>query len=322
MSTDVANGPVDTQPNTNATTWPPQRSRWPAARRKQLAIRITFMLPAAAFLALIFAYPLVYSLWLSFRDYGLPSLISGTSEFIGLSNFKVVLSDPNFTHAIVNTVIFTVVSMTIQYVIGMALALFFHSRFPLSGLLRAILILPWLIPAIVSTTAFRFLFQDPNGFLNQLLHLVGIPPAPWITSSHLALTSITIVNIWIGIAFNLILLFSGMQEVPLDRYESAEIDGASYWQRFRYITFPALRPITAVILILGFVYTLKQFDLVWTLTQGGPGNASQLLSTWAYTLAFQNNEYGKGAAASDVLFVICLITIFVYVRIQRKAADA
>lgn len=284
--------------------------------------RLLFVVPVAIYLVFIFAYPMGFSFWLSFRSFGLKSLITGVSEFVGLDNIVSVLGDPDFALAARNTLFFTITSMVTQYIIGLALALFFYNNFPLGRSLRSLLVLPWLVPSIVATTAWRFLFQEPDGFINQGLSALGIAGVPWLTSPDFALTSVTIINIWIGIAFNLVLLHSGLQSIPTERYEAAALDGASYWQRLRYVTLPALRPVTAVVLTLGFVYTLKQFDLIWSLTQGGPGNASQLLSTWAYTLTFGVNDFGLGAAVSDFLFLASGIVILFYTLSERKKSDA
>ncbi len=276
----------------------------------------------AIFLALIFAYPIGFNLWLTFQSFGLASMVTGVSEFVGLANIQTVLSDPGFAHAALNTAVFTIASLVVQFIVGLALALFFYNTFPLSKSVRALLVLPWLVPSIVATTAWRFIFQDPAGFLNQVLGVVGIEPVHWLTSAEMALPSVIIINIWIGIAFNLVLLHSGLQSVPVERYEAAQIDGAGYWQRFWYITLPALGPVAAVLLVLGFVYTLKQFDLIWTLTQGGPGNASQLLSTWSYNLSFNKSNFGQGAAVADFLFLASGIIISIYTLVQRKQTNA
>lgn len=292
----------------------PRRRRWSRAEWA----RLLFIAPVAIYLLFIFAYPIGFNIWLTFQQFDLASLITGASKFVGLDNITKALANPNFGRAAVNTLVFTVVSIVVQFVIGMALALFFYRRFPLSQSLRALLVLPWLVPPIVATTAWRFMFQDPHGFLNQFLGLFSVPSVHWLTSPNMAFISVIIINIWIGIAFNLVLLHSGLQSIPTDRYEAAEIDGAGYWQRFWYVTLPGLRPVTGVLLVLGFVYTLKQFDLVWTLTQGGPGNASQLLSTWSYTLSFNNNDYGQGAAVADFLFAASIVVIVLYTLAQRR----
>lgn len=287
-------------------------------RRRATGVQLLFILPVTVFLALVFAYPIGFNLWLTFQDFNLKSMITGVSEFVGLDNLSAALRNPNFGTAALNTAVFTIVSIIVQFIIGMALALFFYNNFPLSKSVRAMLVLPWLVPSIVATTAWRFILKDPNGFLNQALGVVGIEPVHWLTSTTFALPSVILINIWIGIAFNLVLLHSGLQSVPIERYEAARVDGAGYWQRFIYITMPALGPVVAVLLTLGFVYTLKQFDLIWTLTQGGPGNASQLLSTWSYSLSFNANNFGQGAAVSDVLFLASGIIIVAYTLVQKR----
>lgn len=291
-------------------------ARW----RRRFTWRFLFLLPAGIYLALMFAYPVIFNIWLSFQKYDLKSLITGISEFVGFDNFTVVVQNPDFARALINTVIFTVVSLVAQFVIGLALALFFFQKFPLSNTFRAILILPWLIPGIIATTAWRWLLAE-NGLINQMLDVFGIPPVHWLTSPEGALPSVIIVNIWIGIAFNLVLLHSGLQGIPASRFEAAQIDGANAWQRFYYVMLPGLRPVIGVLLTLGFVYTLKQFDIVWTLTKGGPGNASQLLSTWSYSLSFNNNSFGLGAAVADFLFLISIIVVIFYSLRTRRGND-
>jgi multiple sugar transport system permease protein len=133
-----------------------------------------------------------------------------------------------------------------------------------------------------------------------------------------ALASVILVNIWAGIPFNMVILFGGLQNIPEDRYEAAAIDGAGPWQRFRYITLPLLKPVTLVVLMLGLIYTLRAFDVIYVLTQGGPGNATQTLTTWSYVLTFQDYSIGQGAAVSNLLLVVVIVLGFVYLRTARN----
>lgn len=280
---------------------------------------LSFIAPVALYLLLMFAYPVGYSLWLAFQSYDLKSLITGESVYVELENFRTLVASADFSLAVRNTVVFTVASIVVQYVIGLALALFFYRVFPLSRVSRALMILPWLVPSIVATTSWRFMFAE-RGFLNQLLHVVGLGPVAWLTSPSTVLLSVIIVNIWVGISFNLVLLHSGLQGIPVERYEAAQLDGAGAWKKLVYITLPALRPVTAIILTLGFIYTLKQFDLIWTLTRGGPGNSSQLLSTLAYQYAFVESSFGMGAAVNMILFVVSGAAIVVYSIRQHRSS--
>lgn len=294
----------------------PPRPRSRRVTRRQRLVRLLFLLPLALYLPAVFAYPLAYNAWISFRKFDLRSLVTGTSEFVGLDNFATVLQNETTMTALRNTVIFTVVSLVVQYIVGLALATFFHQRFPLSGAMRSMLILPWLVPGVVTSTVWRWMFNDENGFINRMLEAVGAPPVSWLTSPTPALVAVTLVNIWVGISFNMVLLHGGLGGIPGERYEAAKVDGASAWQRFRHVTLPGLRPVTGVVLILGLVYTLKQFDIVWTLTSGGPGNSTQLLSTWSYSLSFVNNQFGQGAAVADVLFLLSIGLVILYATRQ------
>ncbi len=279
-----------------------------------------FIAPVAAYLALFYAYPMYKNLDLSLRNYTVASFVHGGAPYSGLANYRTVFADPTFGPALTHTILFTGASLLFQYTIGMALALFFHQHFPLSATLRALFLVPWLLPLIVSASTWAWMLDTDSGIVNYTLHLVGIAPIDWLTSPHWSLTSVTIANIWIGIPFNLALLYSGLQTIPPALYEAAALDGAGPWQRYRHITFPLLRPVTAITLLLGLIYTLKVFDIIWIMTRGGPVNSSTTLATWSYQLGFGNllPAFGPGAAAGNLLVVIALAFALLYIRTQRK----
>jgi multiple sugar transport system permease protein len=216
--------------------------------------------------------------------------------------------------------IFTFVSIVFQYTAGLALAVFFNRHFRLSTVLRALFLIPWLLPLIVSASTWSWMFNSESGVVNYALHLAGVDPVGWLTSPDWALTSVIVANIWIGIPFNLVILYSGLQNIPAELYEAASLDGASAWQQFRRITFPLLRPVSAITLLLGLVYTLKVFDLIWIMTKGGPGDASSTLATWSYQLGFGTllPKFGPGAAVGNILILIALVFGLLYVRVQRR----
>jgi len=203
----------------------------------------------------------------------------------------------------------------------MALAVFFAQNFRLSGTLRALFLVPWLLPLIVSSSTWSWMMNSDSGVLNSLLGAFGIPQVNWLTSPSWALTSVIIANIWIGIPFNLVVLYSGLQAIPSDIYEAAALDGASGWQRFWRVTFPLLRPVSAITLLLGLVYTLKVFDLVWIMTKGGPTDSSTTFATWSYKLSFGNllPQFGPGAAVGNLLIIMALLFGLLYIRTQRRA---
>jgi multiple sugar transport system permease protein len=292
-------------------------------RREQLAL-LAFLAPATAFIAVFYLYPIAKNVVMSFQAYTGSSFVTGEAPFVGLDNFRRLLTFSDFRSSAINTVIFSVGSLVFQFVIGLALAVFFQKRFPLNGVLRSLLLLPWLMPVIVSGAIWVRLFDLDHGVVNFALRSVGLvsEPIPWLASSQWALLSVLVANIWIGIPFNLVILHGGLAAIPAELYEAASIDGATAWQRFRYVSWPLLRPVSTVVLVLGVIYTLRVFDVIMSITRGGPGNASQTLNTWGYQLSFTRLDFGLGAAVGDILIVVSLAFGLVYLRSQRRAAEA
>ncbi|NUP66092.1 MAG: sugar ABC transporter permease [Nonomuraea sp.] len=289
-------------------------------RRRSRLTALAFVTPLLAYLAAFYLYPLYRNLDLSLRDYTVRSFVAGDAPFTGWANFQKVLDDPTFGPAMRHTMVFTFVSIAFQYVIGLALAVFFNRHFRLSTVLRALFLIPWLLPLIVSASTWSWMFNSESGVVNYFLHFFGADPVGWLTSPDWALTSVIVANIWIGIPFNLVILYSGLQNIPAELYEAAALDGANTWQQFRRVTFPLLRPVSAVTLLLGLVYTLKVFDLIWIMTKGGPGDASSTLATWSYQLGFGTllPKFGPGAAVGNILILIALVFGLAYIRVQRR----
>ncbi len=308
-----------------AATAPPPSAQ--GGTRKPAASQLAawaFLAPVTIYLLVFYAYPLYRSLDLSLRNYTVRSFVHGHAPFSGFKNYRIDLHDPTFTPALLHTLIFTVVSIAFQFVIGLALAVFFVQHFKLSATLRALFLVPWLLPLIVSASTWSWMLNSDSGVVNSALHSVGITSVNWLTAPKWALVSVIIANIWIGIPFNLVLMYSGLQAISPDIYEAAALDGANGWQRFWRVTFPLLRPVTAVTLLLGLVYTLKVFDIIWIMTRGGPAGASTTFATWSYQLSFGNllPAFGPGAAVANMLIVMTLIFGFVYFRIQRKQLES
>ena len=289
-------------------------------RRRSQLTAWAFIAPLTAYLGAFYVYPLYRNLDLSLRHYTVRSFVDNDAPFSGWDNFSQVLNDPAFGPALRNTMVFTLVSILFQYTAGLALAVFFNRSFPLSGTLRALFLIPWLLPLIVSASTWSWMFNSESGVINYFLHVIGIGPVNWLTSPDQALTSVIIANIWIGIPFNLVILYSGLQNIPTELYEAAALDGANRWQQFRRITFPLLRPVSAITVLLGLIYTLKVFDLIWIMTKGGPGDASSTLSTWSYRLGFGSllPQFGPGAAVGNLLILIALVFGLLYIRVQRR----
>jgi multiple sugar transport system permease protein len=294
----------------------PDLHRVPGWKQRDQMIGLLFLVPAVVFVLIFYVYPIVNNFLMSFQRYTAKSFVTGEAPFIGLGNFQRLINNPDFSTAVWNTMVFTIGSLFFQFTLGLAIALFFQRKFPLSSFLRSLLLLPWLAPILVSGAVWVRLFDMDYGVINFLIRsvVVNAQHIAWLTDPHLAPISVLIANIWIGIPFNMVILYGGLQDIPEALYEAAEIDGANAWQRFRFISWPLLAPVSTVVLLLGLVYTLKVFDVIMSITRGGPANVSQTLNTWAYSLSFNNFDFGLGAAAGDILMVVVLIFGLIYLR--------
>jgi multiple sugar transport system permease protein len=303
-----------------ATPTTPKGPRGGRRRSRQSLVALGFLAPALVYVVVFFGYPLVNNITMGFQDYTVASFYTGAAPFVGFRDYVDVFHNPVFSTAVVNTVLFTVCSIACQFAIGLALAVFFSRRFPGGALLRSLLLLPWLLPLVVSGAVWRWMLDSDHGVINTVLRALHVAngPVPWLTSPHWALAAVIITNIWIGIPFNLVILHGGLRAIPATLYEAAALDGAGAWQRFRYVTWPLLRPVTAVVLMLGLVYTVKVFDVIMVVTRGGPANASQTLTTWSYQLSFGQFEFGQGAAVGNLLIVVTTLFGLLYLRSARQ----
>ena len=283
-----------------------------------------FIAPVVIYLLVFYAYPLARNVELSVRAYTVRSFIDGTAPFVGLANYRAVFANPTFGPALLNTGLFVGVSILFQFTIGLALAVFFVRHFPLSGTLRALFLVPWLLPLLVSGSAWSWMLNSDSGIVNSFLEAAGIGQINWLTSPQWSLIAVLIANIWIGIPFNLVILYSGLEGIPLDVYEAASIDGANGWQKFLRITLPLLRPVSAITVLLGLVYTLKVFDLIWIMTRGGPADSSTTFAIWAYRLGFGSllPDFSPAAAVGNLLILVALIFGLIYIRTQSRLDPA
>ena len=295
------------------------RAAYPARLRR--AARWAFLVPAVGYVIFAFAIPVVYNLILSFEQTSLATVSHLTAPFAGLANYTATLKDPTADSAIARTFSFAALSLLLQFVLGFGLALLFNLRFPLSRFARSLILVPWLLPLLVTGVIFKFLFQLQAGAVNQILldlHLIHVPIG-FEVSPGWAYLIVLLTNVWIGVPFFTVLLYSALQDVPAELIEAARIDGAGPWQRLTRVTVPIIRPVIEVVFVLGFVFTVKVFDVVIGLTNGGPANSTQLIATWAYNLSFQDFNYGAGAALNTVLLLIALVAAPLYIRLNRDS---
>jgi multiple sugar transport system permease protein len=276
-----------------------------------------FILPFVVFCLALLLYPVVYSLTLSFRDATVETFVSGEMPFNGFTQYQAALADPVFWRALINTVLFAFFSILFQFTIGFLLALLFQVDFPLKNFCLALLLIPWVSPVLTAANIFKGLFNE-IGPVNQILHLVGVGPFPWLADPVYAFPATIVANIWIGFPFNFILLYAGMRSIPIEVYEAAKIDGAHFWKRVAYITLPMLKPVSVAVLTLGTIYTVKVFDLVWIMTGGGPANGTHLLSTYAYQVGFSVLNFGEAAAIATLMVLLVLLLNLAQFLLQRR----
>jgi multiple sugar transport system permease protein len=283
-----------------------------------------FVLPAAIYMMALVGYPIVSNFILSFQDVTVATLSAVEKPFVGLLNYRTLFADGVLQTSIANSFTFTISCLVFQFVIGFALALFFNRRFSTAKPIRGLLMIPWMIPMTVTALMFKFIFSTNVGIINQALQVAGLmgQPVEWLMQPDLAMFSLVATNVWVGIPFNMILLSTGLTTIPSELYEAASIDGANRVQSFFRITLPMLKPAIESVLILGFIYTFKVFDLVFVMTNGGPVNSTHLLSTYSYKLSFSLFKYSQGAATANILFVILLVVSVAYLRFVYNDSEA
>ncbi len=279
-----------------------------------------YILPAVLFMIFFVGYPIIYNIIISFQDVNLMSLNTGIKPFVGMKNYIIVLSNPVFYKALFNTLFYTVICIIFQFTIGFALAVFFNIDFKLARFIRGLIMVAWLLPLTVTALNFKFMCAINGGIINEILLKLNIikEPIEWLLGQKSSMWSLIITNIWIGIPFNMILLVTGLSTIPKTLYESSELDGANWFQKIIYITLPSIKPAILAVVTLGFINTFKVFDLVFIMTNGGPVNATEVLSTLSYRYSFDSFNFGLGSSVANILCLILVIVSVVYIKFIKK----
>jgi multiple sugar transport system permease protein len=290
--------------------------------RRTLTRRVVpfgYLSPTVLLIVVLMVVPIIMVIGYSFRD---NVIVQPESEFAGLANYAKILSDPDFLVALKNTAVFITVSMVAHLVLGLAFAMMLNTKL-LGGVTKAVFrivyILPWLFTIAVIAVIWRLLL-DPAGVLNYVLQTLGLiqQGVDWLGNPSTALWVVTFANIWSGYPFFMISLLAGLQGIPGDLYEAADVDGASPVQKFLHVTLPQLRPVIISMAVLDLIWTSQQFALIWMMTGGGPLNATEVLSTFTYKQAFSEYEFATASAAAVVVLLLTMILAFFYVRQQRE----
>jgi multiple sugar transport system permease protein len=292
--------------------------RWPITRllEDERWLAFALLLPTMVLLGLFIAYPFVKGVELSVTD----AKVGVPGNFVGMQNFVALLNDSIFRVAVWNTVVYTAVTTVFKLALGLWLALLLNRNFKGKAFTRAFILLPFIIPTVLSTFAWKWMFDPTFSVINWTLFRLGLISGRinWLGDSSLALISVIIVNIWRGVPFYAISLLAGLQTISPELHDAAAIDGARPWQRFWYVTWPLLLPVTMVVVLFSVIQTFADFQLVYVLTGGGPANATQLFATYAYQIGVGTGLLSEGAAVSLAMFPVLLVVVIVQLLYIRR----
>ena len=292
-------------------------SPWDRLKVNRGWLGLWFMLPAAAFLLLFLAYPLGLGIWLSFTD----ARIGRSGNFVGLENYVWLWDDSVFWLSVFNTLLYTGVASVFKFAIGLYLALLLNQHMPFKAIIRAIVLIPFIVPTVLSAIAFWWIFDSQFSIVSWSLRKLGLIATniDFLGDTWNARWAVIFANIWRGVPFVAITLLAGLQTVSPSLYEAATIDGASRWQIFRHITYPLLTPIIAVVMTFSVLFTFTDFQLIWAMTRGGPVNATHLMATLSYQRAILSGYLGEGAAISTAMIPFLLAAIMLsWFGLQRR----
>ena len=281
-----------------------RRSYWP------------FVVPAVVVVGSVIVFPWVFTVWMSMHEW----TVGGARRFTGLSNYARLVSDERFIASIGHTLVYTFLAVVLPLIFGTIAALIFNSRLPLRGILRGLFVMPMMATPVAIALVWTMMFHPQLGVLNYLLSLVGIPPQGWVFNSATVIPSLVLVETWQWTPLVMLIVLGGLAAIPTEPYESAAIDGANALQRFRYITLPMIAPFLMVAVIIRTIDALKSFDIIYAITQGGPGTASETINLYLYSVAFAYYDIGYGSAIAVVFFalVIALSLLMLHLRQRTK----
>jgi multiple sugar transport system permease protein len=282
---------------------------------------LIFLGPTLLVLVVMVAFPTAYVLITSFREFNLTDPAAG-KPFVGFENYATLLSDPAFFAALWKSILFTVASVTLTFVLGMAIALLLNRRdLSGTGLTRTVILVPLILTPLVIGATYRFMLERDNGIINEILALVGLERIPFLASSAWAMISVILVDAWQWTPFAVLVLLAGLESLPVEPFEAARMDGASKWGEFWNITLPLLTPVIAVVLLIRTMDAFREFDKIFIMTGGGPGTATQTLPIFLYRAGFQDFNMGFSAATGVIMLIIVTIVSSFYVRRIHAAGE-
>ena len=258
------------------------------------------MVPALVVVLAVIVFPWVFTIWMSLHEWK----VGSPTTFVGLANYLRLPNDPRFVEAVGHTLVYTVLSVLLPLVLGTLAAVVFHQKFPVRGFLRGMFIMPMMATPVAIALVWTMMFHPQLGVLNYLLSLVGIPPQLWVFHPATVIPSLVLVETWQWTPLVMLIVLGGLAAIPTEPYESAQIDGANLWQVFRYITLPLITPFLFIAGMIRMIDAVKSFDIIFAITQGGPGSASETINLYLYSVAFVYYDLGYGSAIAVVFFLL------------------
>lgn len=286
---------------------------------KKNRLAYCFILPVTICVAAFLIYPIIKAAIMSFQYWNVSKPKAEGHYFVGLKNYNDILNDKYFVDSVVKTLVFLAVTVPIRYLIGLGGAVLMNNTFKGRGLVRAMVILPWAIPQVVASLVWMLMYDGQYGILDHIL--VGLnlldEPIHFLADKGYAFGATMLVTIWKGYPFVAIMLLAGLQSIPNEMHEACKVDGGNAWQDFIHITLPSLRPVSVVIMLLLIIWTIRDFAIVYVLTQGGPAKATEINTIYIYRMAFTNFQFGRACAAGVLMLVVALVFTVVYMKATK-----
>lgn len=273
-----------------------------------------FVIPALFVIAAVIVFPWVFTLWMSVHSWTLGQ----ERAFTGLANYTRLFSDMRFWESMWHTLVYTVLSVVAPLFLGTLAALIFDAKFPLRGFLRGVFVMPMMATPVAIALVWTMMFHPQLGVLNYLLSLVGIGPQEWIYNQSSVIPSLVLVETWQWTPLVMLIVLGGLAAVPREPYESAEIDGANAWQKFRFLTLPMIAPFLMIAVIIRSIDAIKSFDIIYAMTQGGPGTASETINIYLYNTAFAYYDIGYGSAMAVIFFIVIIALSFILLMVRQR----
>ncbi|QSZ57675.1 sugar ABC transporter permease [Rhizobium sp. ZX09] len=274
-----------------------------------------FVIPALVVISAVIVFPWVFTLWMSAHRWTLGQ----EQSFIGFENYVRLAGDTRFWESLWHTLVYTVLSVVAPLFLGTLAALVFDAQFPLRGFLRGVFVMPMMATPVAIALVWTMMFHPQLGVLNYLLSFIHIGPLEWIYNQSTVIPSLVLVETWQWTPLVMLIVLGGLAAVPREPYESAEIDGANAWQKFRYLTMPMIAPFLMIAVIIRSIDAVKSFDIIYAMTQGGPGTASETINIYLYNTAFAYYDIGYGSAMAVVFFIIIVALSFVLLMVRQRS---